>query len=446
MSAAPKHVDAVWGLDMTSSSAELVRVDQRTIERRGSFSVADFAPTADLLNALAAIPANEPLAICFPDRLAFYRSLTLPASSPGATAKMVQAQAEAMLPLADGRLSWTWRASPDRANSQMQSILICAARRDVIEQMTRAVPANVSVQAILPRAATLPGSGLIIDASDESAAFALLSDDELRRCAVVDLPPDPVEVRHGYQSLIDGLPRDAVPKTGIVRAADLQDAQKLADALGDSLGISLKPEPASDSGAVAAARLLLDARCDRVIDFADTRDAPTAEPKANSRRLIAFTAACVAGIGALYGIDVWRGWWLDRQVQHLRNAESGSAGIETRLAIDRYLEKNASPALPGLDTILSAAPPSLRINTFGLAANGQFHLSGAVGQPMEVDQFLRKLQESKALTNVQLRSARVDQNRWSIELTADAAPMAGLFLTSSAPVKPTTQPTKRGGA
>jgi hypothetical protein len=133
-------------------------------------------------------------------------------------------------------------------------------------------------------------------------------------------------------------------------------------------------------------------------------------------------------------------------VQHLRNAESGSAGIETRLAIDRYLEKNASPALPGLDTILSAAPPSLSINTFGLAANGQFHLSGAVGQPMEVDQFLRKLQESKALTNVQLRSARVDQNRWSIELTADAAPMAGLFLTSSAPVKPTTQPTKRGGA
>jgi hypothetical protein len=390
----------------------------------------------------------------------------------------VQAQAEALLSVSDDRLSWTWQAVQDPSNPAMQWVLICAARRDLIEQIKHLLPAGVELRSLVPRVVAsvhaaragangLKASRLRVDVTNGTATVALLSGDQLLRSVVVDRDEDddapphhPAsangwarQLRESYQSLIDGIPGPQRPQLLEVRAPGANgDSATLAPALAVTLGLNLSRPDAgagddADSAAVAVARLVLDHADAQQVNFARAPkivvDAPA---PVNPRRLATILAACAVGVLVLYGLDVARASWLNRQLDHLRSAEVASSGIERRLAVDRFVERNTSPALPGLDTILTAAPQSLTMSTFSLSPAGQFRLVGAVGSSGELDDFLRKLQASRTLTNVQLRSGRVENNRWSIELTADATPMAGLLLASSKPPAPNVSPGKPAGA
>jgi hypothetical protein len=470
-------VAAAWGLELTQTSAELVRLERNgsatlKVQRRDTFPAAPFWSSGSwdpaLVSALEQIPQDQPLAVCFPDRSMLCRGLTLPKTSAAATEKMVQSQANALFSGGDDRLTWTWNGFADPVNPTMQWILLCAAQRSLLEQLKRSLPAQRSLEVLVPKimavapAAAAVGSALLVDLSDDSVTLALMIDGKLLRCVVVDRDPEEEktssngdsmvpawmrQARQSYQSLLDGIPRERWPKEGVLRAEDQETATKVSLTLSTALGIGLRAESA-DSGAAAAARLVLDAATTRTISFAANTNGEQSKPAAafHPRRAAIMAAACVVAILMLYAIDSFRASWLTRQLDQLHAVESTSSGIERRLAVDRYLEKNASPALPGLDAMLGAAPPSLSMNSFGLNAAGQFHLSGILSSPNEVDEFVRKLQESKALTNVQLRSARNDQNRWAVELTADAAPMAGLLLSTARTPAPAPPPSPVPGA
>ena len=542
-------IPAAWGLELGQTTASLVRVER--VERRipgangangangdkngngsngnenaRSSDGADFHERqvytgpcdfwrsslfdAALLAALKQIPHNEPLAVCFPDQAMFCRGFSLPNSPPAVLEKMVQARVDSLLPAGGDRLNWTWQTFADPLDPAMQWILVCATRRNLLERLTAALPANVQLKSLLPRAIAAiqgcppqwsvsggqsagsqppaPSCRLLIDLSGEAATMALWAEGHLLRCAVLDrddeierdssetiasnasiataAPPWVWQSRQVYQSLLEGLPRDRWPRHGLLRLPRSANGEGaiLSSALGAALGVELSPWPAPPdatgqpinshdsaakprdvvaeetlspctNGAVGAARLLLADPADpdsTGVNFARAKQAAAAPAAIHPRRLLTLTAAIFVGVMLLWGIDWYRASWLSRQVEQLRAVESASGGMERRLAIDRYLEKAASPALPGLDAILAAAPPSLAITSFGLSANGQFRLVGMVGgNPGELDGFLRKLQECKALMHVELRSGRSDpqqQQRWTVELTADAAPAAGLLL------------------
>src|SRR5437762_4108223 len=193
---------AAWGLELTPRSAELVRAERNgtgaRIVRRQSFATTSEtswqAGTVDpaLLAALSQIPPEEPMGICLPDQTMLCRGFSLPHSNRPAMQKMVDAQAEALLSVSDDRLSWSWQDFPDPLNPAMQWVLLCAARRELLERTKSSLPANLSVRALMPRILTVAedfrtaasastASQLLIEVSDEAMTLALVAGGRLLR-------------------------------------------------------------------------------------------------------------------------------------------------------------------------------------------------------------------------------------------------------------------------
>jgi len=477
-------ISVAWGLELGPAAAHLLRVERQTtglkIERRPAFDTADFCRTGlldpQLVAALKQIPAGEPLAVCFPDDAMLCRGFSLPAAPRDVMDKMVHAQVDSLLSTGQDRLTTTWRDFPDPVNDAMRWVVFCAVRRDLVDQLNAALPAGVTACALLPRAmaaahasppAAASDSQLLLEINDDAATMGLWIQGHLLRCMVLhrdDSGADSTWLRNSrqtYQSLMEGLPRPRWPKQGLIRGNNGQ-AAKLSPAVSQSLGIELAPWPwtsadgtpddnaSSSCGAVGAARLLLEDAAANT-NFAKSQAPATALKPPVKQRLFKLAAICAVGLVLLYSIDCYRAWWLDRQVEQVRLAEASSGGIEQRLAVDRYLEREASPALPGLDAILSAAPQSLTMSSFGVSTTGQFHFVGGLQNPGELDAFLKKLQQSPVLNHVELHSGRAQQQGWQLDLTASASPTAGLMiinppkLPAVAPAaSPATQPAKRG--
>ncbi|GEM_PF-4169886 len=497
--------NAAWGLELSHTGAYLVRWELASAgasaQHRRTFPIGDFWQTgvldAELLSALGQIPQAEPLGVCFPDQAMLCRGFSLPRAQANVMEKMVHAQMEALLSAGPERLTSSWQAFPDPLNAGMQWVLFCAGRREVLERLNAAIPPGVALRAVLPRALATAhswprnasSSELLVEVTHEAATMSLVADGHLLRCMVLGLDDAPEtessgspgaqswvrQSRQSYHSLLEGLPRDRWPRQGLIRGTNGEAAEMLPT-LADALGVDLHPwSSAPDAakhettspylGAEGIARLIVDDPAALHINFARPAKALAAPVVIRHCRVMVLALACLAGVALLYGIDCYRSSWLSEQVEQVRAAAASSGGIEQRLAIDRYLEKNVSPAMPGLDAILAAAPPSLSMTSFSLTAGGQFRFVGALGSPNEVDDFLRKLLASKALANVEVRSLRNDQQRWTLELSADAAPAAGMLLIT-APAKqaanlpvpgnsargpipaataPATGPTKRGG-
>ncbi len=471
---------AAWGLDVGRSAAELVRLEHGPaglrIENRRTFAVGELwrsgVLAADLADALASLPQHEPLGVCFPDQSMFYRGFSLPSTRPATLEKMVRAQVEGLLSAVGDRLAWTWHGFTNPFDPAMQWILVCAVRREFLEQLSHAIPAGVSLQALVPRAIAgiraVPTNGspdstqLLVELTPETAALILTVQGRPLRCMLLDrdgesdrcngnatIAPWIRQARQCYRSLLDGLPREAWPRHGLMRSSDIADASLTPD-LAQALAMDLTACPPTDDaspdavggrcgGAVGVAQLVLEGDASQNINFARPHPLAQVPLMGRSRRAMALAIAAAIGLMLLWGLDLYRSSWLARQVEQLRAAEQKTGAIQQRLAVDSYLARNASPALPALDAILTAAPPSLTMSGFGLTSDGQLSFVGSVGNGPELDAFLHKLQESKALTNVKLRSGRSDQQRWSVEITALTTPGAGLLLvgTSMPPVAAT---------
>jgi hypothetical protein len=256
-----------------------------------------------------------------------------------------------------------------------------------------------------------------------------------------------LQLQPAYQALVDAIPAERLPRQGVVCSAD--DQEDLVATLQTVLKVDLRPwsEPVQPKlgsatlGAYGVAELLLDDAAGRNINFAKVDQPAAAAATVRPRRLLGIAAACLLGVVLLYGLDCWRGRWLAGQVERLRGIETAGGDLQRRLAIDKYLEKNAPPAMPMLDALLTAAPASLQMTSIGVNAGNQLHFTGVLSNPSELDGFLHRLQRSPALIKVELRSGRADpqqQQRWDVDLTAEAAPMAGLQLASNGNATPSS--------
>jgi hypothetical protein len=474
MTAPVKAHPAAWGLGLRSGGADLLRLTRggdgaARVERCHSYDLPELwqagAAHGELAAALNQIHPDEPLGICFPDRAVLYRALSLPSARPAVVQRMIEAQVDALLPTGGERLTWTSSASADSLHPGMQSVLLCAARRDLLEQVERLVPQGAAAQALLPRLVamsyalrhsqpTTAAFQLLIDVCDDSVTMALATGGRVFRCVMLERDSAAkdgankgaaggwlLQLQPAYQSLVDALPAERLPRQGIVSSAD--DQEDLVATLETVLNVDLrrwsealqpKLVSATALGAYGVAGLLLDGAAASNINFAKVNQPAAAAATVRPRRLLGIAAGCLLGVVVLYGLDCWRGQWLAGEVARLRGIETASGDLDRRLAINKYLEKHAPPALPMLDALLAAAPTSLQMTSVGVDAGNQLHFTGVLTNPSELDDFLHRLQRSPSLAHVELRSGRADPQqpqRWDVDLTAEAAPMAGLQLASN---------------
>ena len=150
--------NAAWGLEFGGSAVRLVRVARTDSGYRADQFVelplaGRWLSAPDLAAAAASLRAGkvqEPLAASMPDELTLYRALSLPAVEPAALEMMVRRQVEAFVPGAEDDL-FVWGSqsgsetpsSPDRSGATdrleaaKRRVLVCAARRDTAEKLTK---------------------------------------------------------------------------------------------------------------------------------------------------------------------------------------------------------------------------------------------------------------------------------------------------------------------
>lgn len=215
-----KLSNVVWGLEFGGSAVRLIRVTRVDPDRdpRGEQSPlraryrADGFVEAPLEDRWASAPdlsaaavslrtekLSEPLAACMPDELTLYRALSLPQADAAAVEKMVQRQLEAFVPAGEDDLFvWGWQSAGDPLQAGSQRALLCAARKDLAEQLTGACKSLADDSAVVvPSAMALAkahaelfppeeGTVALLDVAARSSTVVIVRAGSVLACGVID--------------------------------------------------------------------------------------------------------------------------------------------------------------------------------------------------------------------------------------------------------------------
>jgi hypothetical protein len=452
----------VWGLELGGSAARLVAVRSDGAAWRVEsvhqievppqpLGVEDNRYTPNFASLAAAV--TGPLAVTIPDEEVLYRSLTLPNADPAVLGKMVQGQLEIMLPTRADHFTSAWQRQGDTAGGER--ILMAAVKNDSLERAAGAVRALApAADAVIPSIVALAGGYAafaaandeplaLIDIGARSATVAVVLGSRIIEVGTLDREPE--EGRRGddafapptgewwsdlgdlYRQLIAKLPASERPSRAVVAGRAARDAGVVAacaaalrigaGAIGDSVGLATPEGVAADEILTAAGAAMALLRPDRAISFVTRRATAPVRRSAFTRRAGVAALWIAAAVVALYLADRREASWLDASVERIAQA-AGPGGIDERLAIAAYLNKQAATPLIAYEAMVTALPPPVLPVSWSYARGGEFRFLGRTPDPAQADAYLKKLSETKLFKSVEIKSLRLDPQRgqWEVEI------------------------------
>jgi Tfp pilus assembly protein PilN len=448
-------------LHLTDHRGEALRIDR--FERPASLAVElpDPQRWRQLIEQAPSIAADHTLVAVLPDEQVYYHRLTLPRTDDAATlTKMVQAQAQVILPLPPSQLAWGWCPTADDRTPTSQSVLVFAVRRELVEglsgsrSLTMVIPAAVALGCGVTCAIDVEEPQRVVKVNERSTTVLLVDRGGTAWASVLDIGGGawgPTGAANGvvdgealasWATQVDHMLTKGAHEVGL---GSLQSPVVLCGAGGvqepacEALrrivvgGVRLlsaaqlsqdMPAMPVDHAVVAlgAATVAGRTRCASVnlIKASPNRQKATHRV---SRPVLAVAAWLVIAGASLFVVDYRRGSALSRAVEELRQAAAIDGGIEQRLKVGAYLQKRSMPPLAVISEVSDVAPASMILTEWDYENDGQMRLSGQAENAGDVDHLLAKLAESSLFTQVELRRANVADRKWSFQVQASVQPV-----------------------
>jgi hypothetical protein len=470
---------AAWGLDATSGQdVRLVRLvrqaDGWAVTQARQAPRPAGQPASQVAASVAAGAAGEAVAVAVSDQDVLYRAVSVPAAQDAGFRAMMAAQIEVLIPGEMSRFVTAWQAAADPHRPSMRRCVLCAARRDAVDEALAAsrgvsrdgrgaFPSTLALAAMWGRRGD-DKPVLLVHLAEQSTAVAAMRGACVISAGVADSALDSAadaavrvwarQVREVVEHAVAEIPRDQRPVRCILFAPAAQAALGAA-ALTEALHIPVEPAapPAdvqmagADFATYALAIALAQAAADEgdgPANFVPAKAARTPVPLRRAWRWAAVFVWIAAAVAVLYGLDVHEAAVLDRDAQDMQKASLAGGGLARQRAVGDFLESTAGP-LDILERLSTTLPESAMLTTWRYSRDGEHVIGGIV--PDEA-QFLQVLDTLHKLGTVQWKTGRVNEGKFQFEvcLNFTRAAAAASSKPASSPGAPGTGPAADGSS
>ena len=202
--------DTAWGLEFGGSALRLVRVTRNDAGYRADSFLEVPLPdrwenSVDLVAAVGQMTSAKvtgPLFACMSDQQILFRTLSLPKAQAPVLERIVQGQLEVLIPTHADRFTGSFLASDDPFNPSAQRVLLCAVRKDALDEILRpckrltrqpdgVTPSILALAALSSRLDSHTKDPIaVLDVAARSTSIALLLNGQITQCAVFDSAAD----------------------------------------------------------------------------------------------------------------------------------------------------------------------------------------------------------------------------------------------------------------